>query len=318
MLFCNKIIVEKGVSLKLKFGENLRNFRKQKNLSQEDLAEKINVSRQSVSKWETAEAYPEMNNLLELCKIFHCKINDLVNDQILDIDALGEKVKKEVITLKKEEQRKMKILSKFIAIFAKIGRIVSLLIIPLIIASMVVLPYLINKIEIIDNELSIKGNDIFSVIEEGNKIIFKVNNFVVADENKENLNINIINVLNNNSKALIIGYTEIALLTLGVTVYLISLIFKHLNKLFDNFNRGETPFTLENVWHIKKMAYLMIVVIILPNIGGLIFNNMLSPKISMDFESFDVLEILFLFSLSYIFEYGRLIERDNSSKMYEI
>ena len=54
----------------MKFGDNLRNLRKSKNISQEALAEKVKVSRQSVSKWETGEAYPEMNNILELCKIF--------------------------------------------------------------------------------------------------------------------------------------------------------------------------------------------------------------------------------------------------------
>ncbi len=37
----------------MKFGDNLRKLRKSKKLSQEDLAEKVNVSRQSVSKWET-------------------------------------------------------------------------------------------------------------------------------------------------------------------------------------------------------------------------------------------------------------------------
>ena len=53
----------------MKFGENLKKIRKEKNMSQEQLAEKVNVSRQSVSKWETGESYPEMNNILELCKI---------------------------------------------------------------------------------------------------------------------------------------------------------------------------------------------------------------------------------------------------------
>ena len=37
----------------MKFGENLKNIRKQKNISQEELAEKLGVSRQSISKWET-------------------------------------------------------------------------------------------------------------------------------------------------------------------------------------------------------------------------------------------------------------------------
>ena len=58
----------------MKFGDNLRNLRKAKKMSQEKLAERVGVSRQSVSKWETGEAYPEMNNILVLCEIFHCNI----------------------------------------------------------------------------------------------------------------------------------------------------------------------------------------------------------------------------------------------------
>lgn len=298
----------------MKFGENLKNLRKMHKLSQEDLAEKLNISRQSISKWETGEAYPEMNNLLELCKIFHCKINDLVNDNLLDVDSLDEKVKKEIVSLKKEEQQKMKTLSKVISVIASIGRVFFLIAIPFIVASMLLFPYLLNKLEIKDNELTITGSDILSIKEEDEKIILKVNNITIADVNKEIVDTNIISILNNNSKAMIITYMEIALLTLGITVYLISLIFKHLKELFANLSGGETPFTLENVYHIKKMAYFMIATIILPNIGGLIFNNMISSNISMDFEMFDIVEILFLFSLSYIFEYGRLIETNNKKE----
>lgn len=49
---CIKLKHEKEENL-MKFGDNLRNLRKSKKLSQEDLAEKMNVSRKSVSKWET-------------------------------------------------------------------------------------------------------------------------------------------------------------------------------------------------------------------------------------------------------------------------
>lgn len=300
----------------MKFGENLKNLRKLKKLSQEALAEKVNVSRQSISKWETGEAYPEMNNLLMLCKIFHCKINDLVNDSIIDVDALDADVKQEVVTLKKEEQNKMKILSKFISVFAKVGRILCLVSIPFILISMLLFPYIMNKLEIKDNEISLKGNDILSIVEEDDRVVLKANGLTIADESKEIVKSEIINVLNNNSKGLIVVYIEVASLTLLITVYLVSLVFKHLSKLFINFNEGDTPFTLENVFHIKKMAWLMIIVIILPNIGGVIFNLLLTPTVNIDFELFDIVEILFLFSLAYIFEYGRLMELGSNSRMY--
>ena len=293
----------------MKFGDNLKKIRKLKKLSQEEPAEKLNVSRQSVSKWETGDAYPEMNNLLELCKIFHCKINDLVNDYITDMESLNEDVRLQVTTLKKEQQSKMKGISKFISLVAKIVRIICLVCLPVIIISM-----LFNKIDIKDNEISIKGNDNISLVEEQDKIVLKINGITLFDESKELINNHIINVLNNNSKTLIIGYIEVAFLTLLITVYLISLILKHLNNLFKNLYLGETPFTLENVNHIKKMAWLMIVAIILPTIGGMIFNNLLTAETNIDFELFDIVEILFLFSLSYVFEYGRLIEIENKVK----
>lgn len=63
------------------------------------------------------------------------------------------------------------------------------------------------------------------------------------------------------------------------------------------------------------MAWPMIVVILLPNIGGVLFSLFLTPTISFDLELFDFVEILFLFSLAYVFEYGRLIEMDNGNKV---
>ena len=77
----------------MKFGENLYNLRKSSKMSQEKLAEKMDVSRQSVSKWENGESYPEMEKIMKLCDIFHCKINDLVHEDMADIDSLDEDIK---------------------------------------------------------------------------------------------------------------------------------------------------------------------------------------------------------------------------------
>jgi len=62
--------------------ENLKKLRKENNLSQEELAEKLNVSRQSVSKWEQGITYPEMDKMLEICKLFNLNIDDLLNGDI--------------------------------------------------------------------------------------------------------------------------------------------------------------------------------------------------------------------------------------------
>lgn len=51
-------------------------------MAQEQLAEKLGVSRQTVSKWELDLAYPEMNKLIELCNLFSCSLDELVREEL--------------------------------------------------------------------------------------------------------------------------------------------------------------------------------------------------------------------------------------------
>ena len=52
------------------FSEKLLTLRKAKNLTQEELAEKLNVSRQSVSKWESGQAVPELDKIVAISTVF--------------------------------------------------------------------------------------------------------------------------------------------------------------------------------------------------------------------------------------------------------
>ena len=70
---------------KMNLADNLKKIRKDNNLSQEDLADKLGVSRQSVSKWESGQAYPEMDKVLQICKLFNLNINDLLNEDINEV-----------------------------------------------------------------------------------------------------------------------------------------------------------------------------------------------------------------------------------------
>ena len=64
------------------FGENLQFLRKRGGLTQEDLAEKMEVSRQSVSKWESNSAYPEMDAILRLCGLFGVDMDTLLRGDV--------------------------------------------------------------------------------------------------------------------------------------------------------------------------------------------------------------------------------------------
>ncbi len=57
---------------------NLKNFRKAAKLTQEQVAEKLNVSRQSVAKWESGDALPDIENCIALAKLYNVTLDDLV------------------------------------------------------------------------------------------------------------------------------------------------------------------------------------------------------------------------------------------------
>ena len=74
----------------MNLADNLKKIRKDNNLSQEQLAEKLGVSRQSVSKWESGLSYPEMDKVLQICKLFNLNINELINEDIKEVNELKE------------------------------------------------------------------------------------------------------------------------------------------------------------------------------------------------------------------------------------
>jgi len=72
----------------MSLGENIIRLRSASGLSQEDLAEKLGVSRQSVSKWETDASVPDLDKLVKLSEVFHISLDELVKgEHITDCDA---------------------------------------------------------------------------------------------------------------------------------------------------------------------------------------------------------------------------------------
>lgn len=66
----------------MSLGQNLQFLRKQKEMTQEQLAETLEVSRQSVSKWESDTTYPETDKLIQMANLFHCTMDDLMQKDI--------------------------------------------------------------------------------------------------------------------------------------------------------------------------------------------------------------------------------------------
>lgn len=67
-------------------GEKIVKLRKAQNITQEQFADMLNVSRQSVSKWELDSTYPDTEKLIKISKIFNCSLDYLLKDEIEQMD----------------------------------------------------------------------------------------------------------------------------------------------------------------------------------------------------------------------------------------
>ena len=301
----------------MNFGDNLKQLRKTKKVSQEELAEKLGVSRQSISKWETGENYPSMTNIMCLCDIFHCKINDIVHEDFEDINSLDPEIKMKVVKLKEKEQKKVKVLSKVLNVLALIGKIATRIAAGVVLAVAILIPVFASDIKYKNNEIRFKNisKDVIRFEEKDKDIIIFVNDKKIKDPADQKTLQMVKEVLDNNSITKVTAIVTIGFVLLSVYLFIIGIILSHIEKLFKNINEGQTPFTLENVEHIKKAAYYMIAAIVFSAIGSGVF-ALISEAGEVEFDSFDLIEILFLFAMAYIFEYGVEIQKDSEGIMY--
>jgi len=105
----------------LKIGKFIAERRKNVNLTQMQLAEKLNITDRAVSKWETGKAMPDSSIMLELCDILKISVNDLLSGEVVTMDNYNKKLENnllEAIKQKEESDRRLLRLEVFIGITA--------------------------------------------------------------------------------------------------------------------------------------------------------------------------------------------------------
>ena len=88
------------------FGERLLEYRTHEGLSQEKLAEKVGVTRQTVSKWETNQSVPDFDKIIPLCEALRISTGELIKGEKEEKNAELEEIKQEKERLKKEYMQK--------------------------------------------------------------------------------------------------------------------------------------------------------------------------------------------------------------------
>lgn len=83
----------------VKIGQFIKSVRKEKSLTQREVAEKLNISEKTISKWETGSGLPEVSLMLPLCKILEISVNELLSGERLDEKRYFEKAEENIVSL---------------------------------------------------------------------------------------------------------------------------------------------------------------------------------------------------------------------------
>ncbi len=112
-----------------KIGQFIRKLRKENSLTQKEVADQLNVSEKTISKWETGNGFPEISLMLPLCKLFKISINELLSGERLDENQYVEKAEENMTYLvDKTAPRKKVIISTISCILSTLSSLILILI----------------------------------------------------------------------------------------------------------------------------------------------------------------------------------------------
>ncbi len=116
----------------IKIGNFIQEKRKEKNLTQLQLAQKLNVTDRAVSKWETGRAMPDSAIMLDLCRILGITVTDLLNGEVINMDNYNEKIEQTLLEMTRQKEEADK---RLLAMEIFVGVLSLIIFFPLIIVA---------------------------------------------------------------------------------------------------------------------------------------------------------------------------------------
>ena len=97
----------------IKIGKFIAECRKKNNLTQMQLAEKLNITDRAVSKWENGKAMPDSSLMLDLCKELKISVNELLSGEMIEMNNYDKRAEENLLKLNKSNEYKSKKLVQF-------------------------------------------------------------------------------------------------------------------------------------------------------------------------------------------------------------
>lgn len=116
----------------IKIGKFIAECRKNENLTQLQLAEKLNITDRAVSKWETGKAMPDSSIMLELCDVLKINVNDLLCGEVVTMDRYNKDLENNLLDLIKQKEESDRRLLRIELALGAVG------ILPLILSAIIV------------------------------------------------------------------------------------------------------------------------------------------------------------------------------------
>ena len=113
----------------IKIGKFISECRKNKNLTQASLAEKLGITDRAVSKWERGLAMPDSSIMLELCNVLGITVNELLSGEVIEMENYNKKADENLIEMKKQKEQSDK---RLLTMEIVIGVLISLVFFALI------------------------------------------------------------------------------------------------------------------------------------------------------------------------------------------
>lgn len=110
----------------VKIGKFISECRKIKNMTQAQLAEKLNITDRAISKWETGKGMPDSSIMLELCNELGITVNELLSGERISMNDYGRRMEENLLELKKSDEEKNRMLLQLEIVIGVISTIVVL------------------------------------------------------------------------------------------------------------------------------------------------------------------------------------------------
>lgn len=116
----------------IKIGKFIQNKRKEKNITQQELAETLNITDRAISKWENGKCMPDVGIMQELCEILNITINDLFSGEVVNMKDTEKKLEENLLEMtrqKEEKDRQLLSLEIFIGVISSVIFVGSVLLV---------------------------------------------------------------------------------------------------------------------------------------------------------------------------------------------